>query len=289
MTKLVWGCKRDSETRTILMHTNKPGRLGGFTLIELLTVVVIIGVLAGVLLPAVNAAREKGRRVACASNLKQIGLAIQLYSSDYQNHTPTADFNWDKSASPSRPMSWPYILVDRGYAVPKVFQCPNDRRQPIMTPNKPTIYPCSYGMAVGNGNTSPTDNNHGGAGNYWIGGSRLTCPYLTNTAVVIVGEFVSDPDAITPQVVQSGNDKNAFPYMTSPDSSENRAFQPHSKHVNSNPAAGNYLFLDGHVEWEQKLTLSMTSGDNNYPLMLAMFPPVPTPPTIQAGVTVPCP
>src|SRR5580658_5337657 len=70
-------------------------RKGGFTLIELLVVIAIIAILAALLLPALASAKERGKRVACMSNLKQINLSLQMYAGESKNKLPSAQAgNW---------------------------------------------------------------------------------------------------------------------------------------------------------------------------------------------------
>ena len=69
----------------------RASNLPGFTLIELLVVIVIIAILAALLLPALATARERGRRVACTSNLRQIALGVSAYSYDNRSVIPRSD------------------------------------------------------------------------------------------------------------------------------------------------------------------------------------------------------
>jgi prepilin-type N-terminal cleavage/methylation domain-containing protein len=67
----------------LVRHGNR-----GFTLVELLVVIAIISVLAGLLLPALQIARQSAYLVGCVNNMKQVGLAVQLYTDDNEGHFP---------------------------------------------------------------------------------------------------------------------------------------------------------------------------------------------------------
>jgi prepilin-type N-terminal cleavage/methylation domain-containing protein/prepilin-type processing-associated H-X9-DG protein len=92
----------------------------GFTLIELLVVIAIIAILAAILFPVFARAREKARQTSCSSNMKQIGVAIIMYASDFDGAFPS---NWTGNcASPG----WDWMETTQPYINNwQVYVCPS--------------------------------------------------------------------------------------------------------------------------------------------------------------------
>jgi prepilin-type N-terminal cleavage/methylation domain-containing protein/prepilin-type processing-associated H-X9-DG protein len=119
-----------------------------FTLIELLVVIAIIAILAAILFPVFAQAREKARQTTCLSNMRQLGMGLQMYYQDYDEAIFFFGHNVDRSRlAPAAPLGasaanrWWNQILPYTSNVPGLLICPSDpSRKPNSTDGKPRSY-----------------------------------------------------------------------------------------------------------------------------------------------------
>ncbi len=127
------------------MNTEGKATAGrAFTLIELLVVIAIIAILAALLLPVLSSAKEKGKRAACKSNMRQCLLAVHMYGHDSQDRVPTARENAENwHAVRVSNVTWTNLVQYSGNQ--NILDCPNFS----FNTNFLKRYNAQYGFLIG--------------------------------------------------------------------------------------------------------------------------------------------
>lgn len=112
-------------------------RRSAFTLVELMVIIAIVGLLIGILAPALGRARTNARRAACAANLRQIGTGLRLYLDAAHDRFPYASFMPSLGPFPlstEKPIYIADVLRKELKNDPETFHCPNDQPGADRTP-----------------------------------------------------------------------------------------------------------------------------------------------------------
>jgi prepilin-type N-terminal cleavage/methylation domain-containing protein/prepilin-type processing-associated H-X9-DG protein len=207
-----------------------------FTLIELLVVIAIISILAAMLMPALQKAREAARSASCQSNLKNVGLGLQFYLNDYDGYLPAGD---NGSAYGDQRL-WYRYTFENYYG----FSINGNQREPYRKPNSsiltcpadpvPVVYDIAFSYSANNHVVSiyQTVNNR------WIYRPPTTIDQIHNPSELFYAVDWWRPDG-APITMMPHNMMDVW---------SNTLPERYESHNGGN----NVVFVDGHVEWASR-------------------------------------
>lgn len=245
----------------------------GFTLIELLVVIAIIAILAAILFPVFATAREKARQTTCASNLKQLGLAVVQYCQDYDEYPPSGTVSPQGAGYYFAGIGWGgqiFSYVKSG----GVYMCPDDVNASPSSTGYPVSYAYNQNALFGNSDdyTGAHEDNL----------SKLNAPTLTVLFTEVSAEGAvnlsgGEGAALTDGLPHSGVGNGlmgdaslsgpATVYDTGPQGAQDQTASALNGTLDTHFLTGrhnggaNYAFWDGHVKWLRGTSVS--PGQNN--------------------------
>ena len=237
-----------------------------FTLIELLVVIAIIAILAALLLPALASAKEKARRISCASNLRQYGTACQMYANDNNNKIPLMG---SKTGNNDFGGYWPWDMavntadnLTQNGVQRHILFCPSFPDQ-----DNDTLWGGANGYlgggyrGTGYANTFP-----GGASNHGLVPANVNFAIIPTNSIPPPDRVLLADATITDSSNRDENQREKYSFINIKIGSGGVGelkFHSSPHVIGSKATGGNVLMCDNHVEWEKLNVMRVRSVLSN--------------------------